>query len=45
LRWFARYLDEGKDVSLLKAQVALAALSELQVGSESARKLLLDLAW
>jgi hypothetical protein len=23
LRWFSRYLDEGKDVTLLKAQIAL----------------------
>jgi hypothetical protein len=32
LRWFARYLDERKDVSLLTAQVALAALGELRNG-------------
>ena len=30
VRWLGRYLDEGKDVSLLKAHVALAALSELR---------------
>jgi hypothetical protein len=45
LRWFARYLDEGKGVSLLKAQVALAALRKLR-GSEHERaaKLLTELA-
>jgi hypothetical protein len=32
LRWFARYLDESKDVTLLKAQMALAALAELRAG-------------
>jgi hypothetical protein len=32
LRWFARYLDEGKSVSLLNAQVALSALAELRAG-------------
>ncbi|HEY3147930.1 MAG TPA: hypothetical protein VGJ75_16355, partial [Dongiaceae bacterium] len=32
LRWFARYLDEGKGVTLLKAQLALSALAELRVG-------------
>jgi hypothetical protein len=30
LRWFSRYLDEGKAVSLLKAQLALSALAELR---------------
>jgi hypothetical protein len=29
LRWFSRYVTEGNAVSLLRAQVALAALSEL----------------
>jgi hypothetical protein len=32
LRWFARYLDEGKSVSLLNAQVAWSALAELRAG-------------
>jgi hypothetical protein len=30
VRWFSRYLAEGKEVSLLKAHLALAALSELR---------------
>jgi hypothetical protein len=30
LRWFGRHLDEGKGVSLLKAQLALSALAELR---------------
>src|SRR5437762_52134 len=45
LRWFGRYLDEGKDVSLLKSQLALSALAELRAGeSEVATKLLAELA-
>jgi hypothetical protein len=32
LRWLARYVTEGKAVSLLKAQLALSALAELRVG-------------
>ena len=45
LRWFARYLDEGKAVSLLKAQLALAALAELRAEErEQAAKLLNELA-
>ena len=44
LRWFVRYLHEGKDVSLLKAQVALGALAELRADSDWARELLLKLA-
>ena len=45
LRWFSRYLDEGKGVSLLNAQLALAALSELRAGKpEAAAKLLGELA-
>ena len=45
LRWFSRYLDEGKAVSLLKAQVALSALAELRNGEhEQAAKLLVELA-
>ena len=43
-RWFSRYLDEGKDVSLLKAHQALAALSELRSGEgAAAAKLLIEL--
>jgi hypothetical protein len=37
-RWFARYLAEGKDVSLLKAQVALSALAELRAGERSRQR-------
>ena len=45
LRWFSRYLDEGKGVSLLRAQLALSALAELRVGErEQAAKLLGELA-
>jgi hypothetical protein len=41
LRWFARYLDEGKGVTLLKAQIALAALGDLRRGDDDhAAKLL-----
>jgi hypothetical protein len=29
LRWFSRYLDEGKDVTLLKAQLVVVALAAL----------------
>ena len=43
LRWFSRYLEEAEGVTLLKAQVALAALAELRVGSDSASELLLKL--
>jgi hypothetical protein len=43
LRWFGRYLDEGKGVSLLKAQLALSALAELRCGNEAARELLAKL--
>jgi hypothetical protein len=44
LRWFVRYLDEGKAVSLLKAQLALSALAELRAGQrEAAAKLLMEL--
>ncbi len=45
LRWLGRYVTEGKAVSLLKTQLALAALSELRVGErEAAAKLLTELA-
>jgi hypothetical protein len=44
LRWHARYVTEGKAVSLLKAQLALAALAELRAGErEAAAKLLTEL--
>jgi hypothetical protein len=43
LRWLARYVTEGKAVSLLKAQLALSALSELRTGErEAAAKLLAE---
>jgi hypothetical protein len=45
LRWFRRYLDEGKHVSLLNRQVALAALAELRAGDRDwAEKLLRELS-
>jgi hypothetical protein len=45
LRWLGRYVTEGKAVSLLKAQLALAALAELRAGErEAAAKLLTELA-
>ena len=45
LRWFSRYLDEGKGVSLLKAQLALSALAELRAEEpEAAAKMLMELA-
>jgi hypothetical protein len=45
LRWLSRYLDEGASVTLLKAQLALAALGDLQAGEhEQAAKLLSELA-
>jgi hypothetical protein len=43
LRWFRRYLDEAKGVSLLQAQIDLAALAELRVGSDAAGALLVKL--
>jgi hypothetical protein len=43
-RWLGRYVTEGKAVSLLKAQLVLAALSELRAGErEAAAKLLTEL--
>jgi hypothetical protein len=45
LRWFVRYLDEARAVSLLKVQLALTALAELRAGEhEAAAKLLTVLA-
>jgi hypothetical protein len=45
LRWFHRYLDEGKGVSLLKAPLALSAPAELRAGErEAAAKMLRELA-
>ena len=44
VRWFSRYLDEGTDVSLPKAHLALAALTELRSGEvDAAAKLLAGL--
>jgi hypothetical protein len=44
LRWLARYATEGKAVSLLKTQLAVAALAELRAGErEAAAKLLAEL--
>jgi hypothetical protein len=44
LRWLGRYVTEGKAVSLLNAQLALAALSELRAGErEAAANLLTEL--
>jgi hypothetical protein len=44
VRWLGRYLTEGKNVSLLKAHIALAALGELRSGeSKAAVKLLTGL--
>jgi hypothetical protein len=43
-RWLARYVTEGKAVSLLKAQLALSALAELRAGErEAAAKMLTEL--
>jgi hypothetical protein len=45
LRWLSRYLAEGREVSILSVQLALAALAELRAGeAEAAAKLLLGLA-
>jgi hypothetical protein len=45
LRWLARYLAEGKAVTLLKAQLAVAALAELRsVERAHAARLLVELA-
>ena len=43
-RWLSRYLDEGRDVSILRVQLALVALAELRTGKGAAAKLLLGLA-
>jgi hypothetical protein len=44
LRWLARYVTEGKAVSLLKTQLALSALAELRAGErETAAKMLAEL--
>jgi hypothetical protein len=42
-RWFNRYLTEAEP-SVLRAQIALAALADLRSGSEPARNLLQELA-
>jgi hypothetical protein len=36
LRWLARYVTEGKAVSLLKAHLAVSALAELRAGERQA---------
>jgi hypothetical protein len=41
LRWLARYVTEGKTVSLLEAQLALSALAELRAGEREAAATLL----
>ena len=43
LRWHARFVTESSP-SLLRAQIALAALGELRRGSETAKRLLGELA-
>lgn len=44
VRWLSRYLAESKDASMLKAHLALAALSELRSGErDPAAKLLAGL--
>ncbi len=42
LRWHARFVTESSP-SLLRAQIALAALAELRAGSEAAKRVLLGL--
>jgi hypothetical protein len=42
LRWHARFVTESAP-SLLRAQIALAALAELRAGSEPAKNVLLGL--
>ena len=37
-RWFSRYLDEGEGVTLLRAHLALGALSELRSGEVDRRQ-------
>jgi hypothetical protein len=45
LRWLDRYLTEGKAVTLLSAQLAISALSELRASDgQQAAKLLTELA-
>jgi hypothetical protein len=43
VRWLGRFVTESTP-SLLRAQIALAALSELRAGSEAAERLLRELA-
>ena len=43
VRWHARFVNEASP-SLLRAQVALAALAELRAGNEPAKKLLMEFA-
>jgi hypothetical protein len=44
LRWFRRYLDESPKVTLLEAQIALAAPGELRSCSQLAQDVLFKLA-
>jgi hypothetical protein len=45
LRWLGLYLEKGKAVTLLNAQLAISALAELRAGErERAAKLLIELA-
>jgi hypothetical protein len=45
LRWLDLYLEKGKAVTLLDAQLAISALAELRAGErERAAKLLIELA-
>jgi hypothetical protein len=45
MRWLGLYLEKGKAVTLLDAQLAALALAELQAGdSQRAAKLLFELA-
>ena len=45
LRWLARFASDGKAVTLLKVQLATAALAELRAGErQQAAKLLIELA-
>jgi hypothetical protein len=43
VRWLGRYVAESKP-SLLRVQMAVAALSELRGGSDAAKKILAELA-
>jgi hypothetical protein len=38
LRWLARYVRDGKAVTLLKTQLAVSALAELRAGNVNTRR-------